>query len=50
MVMRVGQEIVHKEKGVDHTLVGVSRNDCRGILSVFLLLFIVISHMWQEIM
>lgn len=48
MIMRVGQEIVHKKKDVDHTLVGVSRNNYREILSV-LLIFLVISLMWQEI-
>lgn len=44
MIMRVGQEIVHKKKDVDHTLVGVSRNNYREILSV-LLIFLVISLM-----
>lgn len=48
MIMRVGQEIVHKKKDVDHTLVGVSINNYREILSV-LLIFLVISLMWQEI-
>ena len=48
MIMRVGQEIVHKKKDVDHTLVGVSRNNYREILSV-LLIFLVISLMLQEI-
>lgn len=49
MIMRVRQEIVHKKKDVDHTLVGVSRNDYREILSVLLRLFLAISLMWQGI-
>ena len=46
MIMRVRQETVHKKKDVDHTLVGVSRNDYREILSVLLRLFLAISLMW----
>ena len=47
MIMRVRQGIVHKKKDADNTLVGVSRNDYREILSVLLLLFLAISLMFD---
>lgn len=49
--MSVWWEVVLEtlEKGVEHNVVGVSSKAYREIISVLLLVFLVISHTWQEI-